>query len=309
MANKRIIKKTVPTEDNKPLKEKCGIIMPISGFIISNSKGNVEYTEQRWRDIRLFLEETILDAGFEPCLVWEGNESSLIQASIVENLREFPLTVCVICGLNANVMTELGMRIAFNKQVVIVSDDNTPFPFDISSIKAAKYPYDGSYSKIIECKKQLIELLKDSAKPNHKTFLHHFTTKLEPSDDIDAVDKVKIADFMNKTRNAIQALNQDIVNIKSQEERKLFSDCDDDIKKMSQNNRFNTLMHSIANLEIDNTIKNDAEILNIETEIALGKLPQKAQSELQKALRRKLINSNASNSDITTTTTTPSFTF
>lgn len=305
MDNKKVITKTVLNQEAVPTMLKCGIIMPISGFIISNSKGNVEYTEQRWLDIRLFLEETISEAGFEPCVVWEGNESSLIQASIVENLREFPLSVCVICGLNANVMTELGMRIAFNKQVVIVSDDNTPFPFDISSIKAAKYPYDGSYSKIIECKKQLIELLKDSVKPKHKTFLHHFTTKLEPSDDIEAVDKVKIADFMNNTTNTIQDLKQQINSLKIPEEQNLWDYEIVNVKSMLKNNRFNIIMHKIANLNVNDINNIDRARANIEANITFSDLPQKAQNELKKALNRKLIN----NDNITTTTTTPGFEF
>ncbi len=56
-----------------------------------------------------------------------------------------PIVVCDISARNANVMFELGMRLAFDKPTVIIKDERTPYSFDISSIEHLDYPSDLRY--------------------------------------------------------------------------------------------------------------------------------------------------------------------
>lgn len=76
-------------------------------------------------------------------------------------------------------MYELGMRIAFDKPVVIIKDDKTPFSFDTSHIKHLEYPSDLRFQVIEKFINDLAEAIKDtlqiSKQPEYKSFLSHYT--------------------------------------------------------------------------------------------------------------------------------------
>jgi hypothetical protein len=67
------------------------------------------------------------------------------------------IIVCDISGRNANVMFELGMRLAFNKPFVIINDDISQAPFDMANIENILYPKDLNYMKVHEFKRKLLE--------------------------------------------------------------------------------------------------------------------------------------------------------
>ncbi|WP_180044654.1 MULTISPECIES: hypothetical protein [unclassified Acinetobacter] len=107
----------------------CGIIMPIAAI-------GSEYPEQHWIDIRSIINRSIEKAGFTPRMVSESDDATIIHKSIIQNIYNDPIIVCDVSGKNANVMFELGMRLAFNKPVVIIKDDITGYSFDTANIRS-----------------------------------------------------------------------------------------------------------------------------------------------------------------------------
>jgi hypothetical protein len=105
----------------------CGIVMPISALD--------GCAEGHWSDVHEILDEAIEDAGFEGNLVSDADESGIIQKRIIQNLYENPIVVCDVSGKNPNVMFELGLRLAFDKPVIIVKDDKTTYSFDTAPIE------------------------------------------------------------------------------------------------------------------------------------------------------------------------------
>ena len=154
-----------------PKKPICGVVMPISAWD--------GCTEVHWSEVREILDESIQDAGFEANLVSNANEVSVIQKRIVQNLYDNPIVICDVSGRNANVMFELGLRLAFDKPTIIVKDDNTPFSFDTAPIEHLEYPRDLRFAKIVEFKEKLAEKIKSTHEASVKdgkysTFLKHF---------------------------------------------------------------------------------------------------------------------------------------
>src|SRR5438045_758841 len=104
-------------------KPTCGIVMPISAWD--------GCTESHWADVREILEEAVDEAGFEPNLVSNADEVSVIQKRIVQNLYDNPIVICDVSGRNG---------LAFDKPTIIIKDDKTPFSFDTSPIEHLEYP-------------------------------------------------------------------------------------------------------------------------------------------------------------------------
>jgi hypothetical protein len=151
-------------------KDVCGIIMPISAVD--------GCSESHWGDVKEILEEAIEESGFEPNLVSSADEVSVIQKRIIQNLYDNPVVVCDISARNANVMFELGLRLAFDKATIVVKDDKTPFSFDTSPIEHLEYPRDLRFARIVEFKTKLAEKIRAThqaaADPKYTTFLKHF---------------------------------------------------------------------------------------------------------------------------------------
>lgn len=149
----------------------CGIIMPIA-----NTDG---YPNGHWQDVYGILCESAILAGFKPNLVSFDNDVAVIQKRIVQNIYSNPIVICDISSRNANVMFELGMRLAFDKPTIIVKDELTPYSFDISPIEHLNYPTDLRYKAILEFKEKLSGKIKEThqksvSDPNYTTFLKHY---------------------------------------------------------------------------------------------------------------------------------------
>ena len=154
------------------IAKKCGIIMPIASMD--------GYPESHWTDVKRILASAIKDAGFIARIVSESDDIGVIHQRIVQNLYDNPMIVCDISGRNANVMFELGLRLAFDKPTIIVKDDETKYSFDTSVIEHLTYPKDLRYHSIenfkIELRKKIEKtyatFLEDPSK--YSTFLKNF---------------------------------------------------------------------------------------------------------------------------------------
>jgi hypothetical protein len=148
----------------------CGLVMPISS-------GN-GYTADHWIEVRAIIDECISLAGFKSRMVSEANESGLIHNRIVENLYSDPLIVCDVSSKNANVMFELGMRLSFDKPVIILKDDETDYSFDTGIIEHIPYPRNLRYASINLFKIRLIDKIRAtyemSLSTGYSAFLKNF---------------------------------------------------------------------------------------------------------------------------------------
>lgn len=151
-------------------KPKCGIIRPIAP-----TEG---YSSNHWAEIGEILAESILSAGFEPRIVSDADNVAVIHGTIVQNIFEDPIIVCDVSSRNPNVMFELGMRLAFDKPVVIVKDDVTNYAFDTGVIEHISYPKSLHYHDIGIFKEKLRAKILSTAEKSKETgyspFLKHF---------------------------------------------------------------------------------------------------------------------------------------
>lgn len=151
-------------------KPKCGIIRPIAP-----TEG---YSNNHWEEIGAILAESIRSAGYEPRIVSDSDTVAVIHGTIVQNLFEDPIVVCDVSSRNPNVMFELGMRLAFDKPVVIVKDEITNYSFDTGVIEHIQYPKSLHYHDIGLFKEKLqakiLSTAEKSKEPGFSPFLKHF---------------------------------------------------------------------------------------------------------------------------------------
>lgn len=148
----------------------CGIIMPIS--TIDNCP------PEHWADVLGIIKDVCVINGFKADLVSDGHDVSVIQKRIVENVYSSDIVICDVSCKNANVMFELGMRLAFDKPTIIIKDDITGYSFDTGVIEHIEYPRDLRFNKINIFKenlgKKLVATFEKSKDPNYSTFLKNF---------------------------------------------------------------------------------------------------------------------------------------
>lgn len=151
----------------------CGLVMPISS--------GLECTAEHWAEVKGIITsavESIEEFDFETSMVNESGAASIIQKRIISRLYKSDVVVCDVSTLNANVMFELGMRLAFDKATVIIKDDSTDFIFDTSGFEHLIYPRDLRFGKINEFKerlsKKVLDTYKSSLESDYSAFLGQY---------------------------------------------------------------------------------------------------------------------------------------
>lgn len=149
--------------------------------------------------------DAVSSAEFECKLVSDDDSVGVIQDRIVNNVYNSDIVVCDVSHKNPNVMFELGMRLAFDKAVVIVKDDKTEYSFDTGIIEHVEYPRDLRFTKIEIFKRKLqdkvrstyVSSLKEGYSPFLKNFGRFNIAKIENKDIsandylIDAIEKLR----------------------------------------------------------------------------------------------------------------------
>lgn len=172
--------------------------MPISGF--SN------YTAEHWQSILSIITEA-LSPELVVNLVSDAKETAIIQKSIFENIIASNVIVCDISGLNPNVMFELGVTIAFQKKLVLLKDDLTKPPFDISSIEHLIYPVTKEYKAIVNLKRDLKTKVGDTLISSRPSILgsYNFTVPKIETTQVTAFEKIE---------EQLKYINHSLVEIK-----------------------------------------------------------------------------------------------
>jgi hypothetical protein len=182
---------------------KCGLIMPIAA--IDNCP------TAHWDAVRLIIKEALEDSEYEVSLVSDSNEIGIIQKRIVQNIFSNEMVICDVSAKNPNVMFELGMRLAFDKPILIIKDDFTNYSFDTGVIEHLNYPRDLNYHSIqafkLALKTKLVATHKATSEPGYSSFLTSFSTvtasKL-PEKEVGSMDY--LLETMSEMREEIRSL-------------------------------------------------------------------------------------------------------
>ncbi len=149
----------------------CGIIMPIADM--------ENYEVGHWLRVKELIKQAASNSGFRARLVSESEDIGVIHSRIVQNIHDDEIIVCDVSGKNANVMFELGLRLAFDKPVIIIIDERTGYSFDTSPIEHLGYRSDMRYHDTIDfidalAKKIVATVAKKVDDPNYSPFVGHF---------------------------------------------------------------------------------------------------------------------------------------
>lgn len=115
----------------EPLKT-CFVIMPISD-VEGYPKGHFD------RVYKHIIEPACRLVGYEPIRADETSKTNVIIVDILKNILASDMAICDLSARNPNVFYELGFRQAFNKKTVLMKDEKTDRPFDISAIRSFEY--------------------------------------------------------------------------------------------------------------------------------------------------------------------------
>lgn len=170
----------------------CGLIMPISEID--------GCSEKHWEEVKEILEEVAVESGLNGRIVSETDSTNLIQYNIINRLYNDKTVICDVSGRNYNVMFELGLRIAFNKPVVVIFDKEGVYPFDITNIPYIDYPRNMNYHGIQKFKINLKKSLIDSLNEKENSYLKTYRDiKIFEAPDVELTEKDKL--FLEEISN------------------------------------------------------------------------------------------------------------
>lgn len=180
----------------------CGIVMPISAID--------DCSEDHWRDVRTILEDSIEAAEFEPRIVSRADQSTIIHRSIIQNLYKNEIVVVDVSCKNANVMFELGLRLAFDRPTVVVKDTMTDYSFDTQPIEHLEYPRSLRHGDIEEFKTRLRAKIRATHEAGqtagYSMFLRHFA--IETASSLDEID-VSATELILKKLDKLEQQSRD----------------------------------------------------------------------------------------------------
>jgi hypothetical protein len=122
-------------ENNEVSKEKlktCFIIMPIAD--------HPDYEKGHFNRVYDYLiKPACVRAGYQPIRADDSKASHMIMFDILKKIMECDMAICDLSSKNANVFYELGLRQAFNKKTILITDGRDKAPFDISGFRYVPY--------------------------------------------------------------------------------------------------------------------------------------------------------------------------
>lgn len=201
--------------ENQP--KTIGIIMPLSPM-------GESYSAEHWSGVLQCLSVRMCLAGETPKMVSSAGDVSFITRTIVNRLYKDDIVICDVSGLNPNVMFELGLRIAFEKPIIIIKDSKTSkIPFDIGHIEYLEYPYDLNKPEmdkfLVKLKAKVKSSFAASKSKESQTILEQFglltNKKLQTESDVSkAIRSISnsVADMQERLSKQDYLLNR--INIK-----------------------------------------------------------------------------------------------
>lgn len=125
------VEEIVSTESSTKQKT-CFIIMPIADHPDYES-GHFD------RVYEYLIKPACISAGYQPIRADDSKASHMIMFDILKKIVECDMAICDLSSKNANVFYELGLRQAFNKKTILITDGRDKAPFDIAGFRYVSY--------------------------------------------------------------------------------------------------------------------------------------------------------------------------
>lgn len=121
-------------EEQLAKEKKCFAIMPIAD--------HPDYEGGHFNRVYNHLIKPACEkSGFKVVRADDAKASHMIMFDILKNIVECDMAICDLSSKNANVFYELGLRQAFNKKTILITDGRTNTPFDITGFRYVKYDH------------------------------------------------------------------------------------------------------------------------------------------------------------------------
>lgn len=150
-----------PEKTNEQIKKKCFVIMPISD-VDGYPKGHFN------RVYDYIIVPACKQEGYEPIRADATSKSNVIIVDILRNILECDMAICDLSSRNPNVFYELGFRQAFNMKTVLMKDDQTDRPFDVSTIRSINYESSLRIDLVNKAITELTKALKETNEMSEK---------------------------------------------------------------------------------------------------------------------------------------------
>lgn len=182
-------------------KQKCGLVMPMSDMD--------GYAHGHWDEVKNILTEA-LEPHYDVSIVSETEDAGIIQNNIVRGIYNSDIIVCDISGRNANVMFELGMRLAFDKPFVIINDGCMQVPFDMTCIEYVPYSKDLNYFQIKSFKETLLKKVDSTLEESKKNKDYSILTEFGRFE----VFRLPEQNKGNEVSNAFNTIMDEVLTVK-----------------------------------------------------------------------------------------------
>lgn len=229
--------------DEKSGKAKtCFVIMPIADHD-SYDKGHFD------RVYEYLIKPACDKAGYIPIRADDNKASNMIMFDILKKIMECDMAICDLSSKNANVFYELGLRQAFNKKTILITDGRESAPFDIAAFRYVRYnPSLRVDSVIIDTDSISEMLIETEAAPENDVNSIVKLLQIQPAH----VDKLQLNAQESVFFDMFKTINQKISNLTSQIS-------DNKKEKDSSPQFFNALTRE--GLTFGDVLKNNPDIL------------------------------------------------
>jgi hypothetical protein len=120
-----------PDEKEQKVKT-CFVIMPIAD--------HPDYEKDHFHRVYEYLiKPACISAGYQPHRADDSKASHMIMFDILKKIMDCDMAICDLSSKNANVFYELGLRQAFNKKTILITDGREKAPFDIAGFRYVTY--------------------------------------------------------------------------------------------------------------------------------------------------------------------------
>lgn len=149
--------------------KKCFVMMPIAD--------HADYDTGHFNRVYEYLiKPACIKAGYQPIRADDTKASNMIMFDILKKIVECDMAICDLSSRNANVFYELGLRQAFNKKTILITDNLLPTPFDISAFRYVSYSHTLRVDTVDREIPSIVNMLKE--------------TENQPDDDVNSIIKL-----------------------------------------------------------------------------------------------------------------------
>lgn len=196
-----------PIKDNDIIEE-CFIITPIGAF------GSDVYNKAMGL-IDAVINPVLRERKMEAMTANRMQDLGSINKQLIRRVIEDRLVIANLTGLNANVMYELAVRHAARKPVIIMAEEGTRLPFDISDQRTIFYSdtLSGVETAKIELRKKITYALQDES-PDNPIYSYLENAEL--------FKKVADSDFNQSILNLLVSLDEKVSASNTNHSRRSF---------------------------------------------------------------------------------------